>query len=212
MTFSEIRTNTLRRLGEASGATFYTTAEVNAWINQGQIDFCLLQVAKFIRRKTTTGLLEKTATVATTGGDWRIYPYTLLTDFLWPTRLVFDNKVLLKATQKDLARYDQDWQNTAGNPIHWGILGLNLMFIYPQPAAPANIDVTYTYVAPTLSADGDIPAIGLEFHHLLEHYGAYMALLKEGEGRSERALAYSMEYLKGAGINAELSPIPTGRG
>lgn len=212
MTFSEIRTNVLRRLGEASGATFYTTAEINFWINQGQLDFCLLQVANFIRRKTSTGLLEKTSTVATTGGDWRLYPYTLMADFIWPTRVAFGGQALLKDTQKNLARYDQDWQNAAGNPQHWGIAGLNLMFIYPRPAAPVNLEVTYAYVPPTLTADGDIPAIGLEFHHLLEHYCAYMALMKEGVARSERALAYSMEYLKGAGVEANLEPIPRRRG
>ena len=212
MTLSEIRTNVLRRLGEASGAVFYTTAEIDFWINQAQIDFCLLQVANFIRRKTTTGLLEKTTTVATTGGDWRLYPYTLMADFLWPTRVSFGGKALLRATQKDLARWDQDWQNAAGDPLHWGILGLNLMYIYPRPAAPANIDVTYAYVPPSLSADGDIPAIGLEFHHLLENYATYMALMKEGVARSERALVYSMEYLMGAGTQADPEPIPRRKG
>ena len=212
MTFSEIRTNVLRRLGEASGATFYTTAEINFWINQGQLDFCLLQVANFIRRKTTTGLLEKTATVATTGGDFRLYPYTLMTDFLWPTRVAFGGKALLRTTQKDLARWDQDWQGVAGDPQHWGIQGLNLMFIHPRPAAPANLDVTFAYVPPTLTADGDIPAIGLEFHHLLEHYGAYLALMKEGVARNERSIAYSLEYLEGVGVRADLEPLPRRKG
>lgn len=207
MNLGTVRTNVRAKLAE-SVAAFYTEPEINDWVNMGQAEFCLLQVAGFVRLGVqTTALLIKTAVIATTGGDWRIVPPA---DLVYPMRVVFGNSVLLKTTHKMLDRYDPDWENAAGNPQHWGSLGANLMFIHPRPTLTANLDLTYTYLPPTLSLDTDVPAIGAEFHYLLEEYAVYMSLMKEGQARIEAALAHYNTFLSGA--TKLLEPLPRRQG
>lgn len=193
MDLATIRTNVGKKLGEIT-ATFYPAAELTTWINQAQLEFQLLQLLRYVRGLSAPGLLEKTSTWATTGGDWRLYPYVLVSDFIWPTRITYGGVSLTKVRAFDLDCYDRDWMATAGNPQHWGMLGLNLMFIYPRPAGTVNLSVTYAYVPATLSADGNVPEVGVEFHGILEEYAVYMALAKEST-KAQDAAWHRQEFL-----------------
>jgi hypothetical protein len=206
MQFSEIRANALRKLGEAT-ATFYSTTEMNDWINQGQLEWQVMNVFAFERGLTTSGALEKTATVGTTAADWRIRPHTELSDFIWPTRVVYSNDALTRIeSHKDLGRFDVTWTATAGDPKHWGMIGLDLMFVYPVPATSFNLSVTYFPVPTQLSADADVPEMPIEFHYLLEEYAAYMGLLKEGKAKIAEAVAHYNKFLEG--VSKDFEPLP----
>lgn len=194
MDLSELRANASRLLGESGGATFYPTADLDDWINQGQLELVVLSAALW-KKAGTRPLLEKTASLSTTGGDWRIYPYNTFSDFIWPTRVTWNDAPLERARMNDIDRYDPDWSITAGDPAYWGMLGLNLMWISPVPATSQTLKVTYVYVPPTLSAAGNVPAIPGEYHALLEHYAAYMGLLKEGGTKLDAAKWHYSQFM-----------------
>ncbi len=191
MNLGELRTNTSRRLGEAT-ATFYDSAALTNWINQGQIELCLLRLAM------GAPLLEKRATITTTANDWRIYPHALLSDFVWPTRLSHNSRKLDRAADRALDRAMPNWRGQFGEPRNWGIVGANFMFINPAPRNATNLTLVYAYSPVALSADSDVPEVPVELHWILSEYATYMALLKEGEAKLGAALAHYERFLGGS--------------
>lgn len=171
MTTAQLEVLALTKLSD--DGTYYPS--VLDALNEAQRFFCLLTLC-----------LETTASfplVATTA-FYHVLP--TFSDFLLMRRVLNSaGQRLRPAKLSELDALDSNWQSTPGIPTRYAMIGLDLMALYPQPAATDALTCTYAQAPVALANPGDVPAIPARSHYSLSNYAAYAS--REPEGGQEFA-------------------------
>lgn len=160
---SEIRTRVRDILNEST-ATFWTDAELTAYINDGvraiaEIGRCIQTI------NTTAATVNGTRTVAFTG-------YSVEAVLYQPSSGT--EKALVKTDELRFGRL----QSNGTYPQFFAETG-QYVAIEPIPDAAYNLDIYY-YAAPTdMSGDADVPSVPLAYRQLIILYALYRAYMKE---------------------------------
>jgi hypothetical protein len=173
MQLSAIRALVTQRLGEASTATYYPTAEITSAINEGYRFFVLLTLG-----------LEKTSAWTTTAATTFFRMLTIFPDWIVPLQIVNSSGVKIRPCRlEELSALDDGWISSAGTLSRYASLGVDLLALYKQPAGQVTLQVTYCYNPPLLVSDADTPLIPSEYHPSLAKYAIYR--LRQVEGLEE---------------------------
>lgn len=188
MTFVELQTRTLERLGEASAApVFYTLAMVKNALNHAQQLFAFLTLC-----------LEDTQTFALTQGQ------------VWYTSDPGGRIVILRARQTggvkviasrlaDLDSLNPDWQQeTQGPPARYAQTGARLFAVHPPPSAGQSIVLTLAVCPAIMTLDADVPQIPEEYHPCLMDCAVPLLRSAEGGDQFEKELPRFDAFLNAA--------------
>lgn len=190
MNASEMITRALRRLDEDATAPQWadSKAALRA-INEAQRVFCLVTLC-----------LEKTGTLALTGGTTFYHVLPTLSDFLVPLRVKVAGGARL--APDPLVAFDarsSSWQSAAGTPTRYALLGLDLLAIMPRPAAGGtSLTITYAHAPAVLTTGTNTPTIPEEYHPALVDYAVNRLRFNEGGAEFVKSLAYFERFLKAA--------------
>src|SRR5512143_1198236 len=146
MTYAELRTRTLERLGEEAAAPAYFTAQdATDALNWAQ----RLMVLLTLSLETTQNF---TLTAATCWHDVR----ATLSDWLLPLRVEYGGVKVRPARLAELDALAAAWQATAGDPERYACLGAEpvLLAVYKQLAAGGTLSITYARVPAALETQG----------------------------------------------------------
>lgn len=192
MQLSDMRARVSQRLAEGIiGPTYYTTAEINAALNEGYRLFCLLTLG-----------LESTASWSVSANTpfTHMLPVTGFSNWIAPLRITDSTgRKIRPARLADLESLDSGWRNSPGAPVRYTFLGADMIGLYKQPASGGTtLSVTFARGGSTLSADGDTPEVPAEYHPRLVDYGVYRC--RQGEGAQEfaKAMTYFESFMAGA--------------
>jgi hypothetical protein len=179
-----------QRLDEGiSGATYYTSTEVVDALNEAYRFFVFLTLG-----------LETTAPFALSAGTVWYHMLSTFADWIVPLRILLPNGAEVReATLSELDSLDQNWLNTAGTPARHAHVGIDLLAVYPQPAAGnVSLQVTYAQAPATLALATDTPAIPQEFHAALVDYAVYALRRKEGAQELRKVVPLLQRFLEEA--------------
>lgn len=187
MQLSAIRTRASERLNEgATGPVYYTAAELDAAINEGQRMFCLLTLGLEVTRTWTPA--------ATLTKMLPIFP-----DWIVPLRITDSAGATVRlSTLADLTSLDPAWVVTGGggSPLsRYVALGCDLVGVYGTSGA---LNVTYARSPVPLVADGDVPEIPGEYHQNLVQYAQYRCRQVEGAQEFAKVLPLFAAFLDAA--------------
>jgi len=167
--------------------SYILLTEIKEWLNEAQLDY----VAR-------TGILEKAATGTTAAGGTVALPADLIRITAFNvdggTDGVADSPV--EITNDDIFL---SYKLAGSVPAHTlgRIFGANIE-TFPLVVSKA-YSLEYIYAPPTLTADGDIPAIPVETHVRLVNYARAQAKWKEGEdAEGDKYYAFYVEGLPSA--------------
>lgn len=188
-TLSELRTDTrvlLNDSGTASARYRFTDAQLNAWLNECQRDAVAQTWA--LTRATSFELVADTQY------------YSLPDSVMAVKRVLWEGRLLEEKSPQALDR-TKEWEEVEGTPQYWFVsfASRTLIGIQPIPAdssSTGTVKVEYATQPTDLSADADVPFLGVkEFyahHHLLTYCAAgRLALVM---GRSDLAPLYIQLY------------------
>lgn len=195
MTFSAMRAEVLRRLGENPAApAWYTAAEAGAAINEAQRLFAMATLA-----------VEKTATVTLPANSPLLDLRPLLAALIAPFRVsTAAGARLFPSSIEAMAAIDSRFLGIEGAPRFYAMAGA-LMVVTPQPAAPLNLSVLYAATPADLSADGDQPELPEEDHAALIDRAFYVLVsVKEGASRRQEAEPAQAAFAAAIEARAEL--------
>lgn len=142
--------------------------------------------------------LEKTASLTLTAATPHLGIRGQLTDYLVPLRLTVAGARLRPITMQDLDSLDAGWQVSAGTPIRYGTRGINLLFVYRQPATDTTALLTYAYVPAALASGSDSPGFPEEYHESLIKFALVWLRLKEGANEFDKVLPLLGEFIADA--------------
>ena len=191
VTLAQFRARLLERLGQP-GATFYTTAELNIYINES------LRVWNSL-----TGYWRGTQILTTTTGPWYVINGTLFSSM----RVTWQGKPLSPVSLFDLDSGRENWQSenigSGGSvpiePQLYGVGACNLIAIWPADTATTNeLMVDGVLSTPVLASDSDFINVGEEEFSLLLDYCEHTALFKEGGQEWEISLPLFQNFVQGA--------------
>lgn len=176
MTYSELRTRTLQRLGDPVDGSqgFYSPNEAGVALNSIQNLFAFLTLC-----------LEVEATFAlSTDGRPFYHLQQTFSDFVVPLRVSINGGVRLKPSRlSDLAARESRWSVTPGVPSRYSFNGLDLLGVFRQPTVATSLALVYARMPAPMTADSDTPDIPAEYHmNLID--GA-IPLLRTKEGAQE---------------------------
>jgi hypothetical protein len=184
-----------QRLNEGAnqgGPTYYPTLEIIAALNEAQRLFCLLTLG-----------LEKTAvwpvTAATTWFHMLTVNGAQFFDWIVPLRISTSTGSKVRPSGlEELTALDSQWVASPGNPVRYVHASADLLGLYQQPAAGANLNVTYARCPLVLVNDGDVPEIPAEYHPELVKFGVYRCRQNEGGEEFAKTLPMLDEFLDAA--------------
>jgi len=161
-TLGEIRTR-IRDLLNESTADFYTDAEINRWINDGERD--IAEKGNALCHIDTISTTSSTRTLAFVGNKVAFLEYTYATDQGLGLKRITANQIGKLA-------------DNATSPQRWYFSGNNVA-IEPEPDATYSLSAyIYDYPSTEMSADANIPEIPAEFRPLLILFGLVKGLEK----------------------------------
>lgn len=197
MTFLELQTEVLRRMGEPippSAAQVYDLlADVKAAINEGYE--CLSEITEWLETTSTLTLstaiyydLTDTATFTLSSG---VSPLSISN--VWSNQ----NNRWMRPTnwrEMDEQMYPM-WEASTGEPDYWFPRGAWWLGVFPhKPTASGTLSVHASAMPSPLSADGDVPGFPREFHQGLVSYALYDLFEQDREWK--KADRYFAEYLQ----------------
>jgi hypothetical protein len=203
MTLLSLRTRVQQRVDElATAPTAYTTAQIDAALNEGLRLFALLTLC-----------VERTILVRAQPSQVFYRMLDLISDWLLPLRmrchvaeslsslsvwdaplwddalfdeLFPDSEVTMSpvrpVTLGQLDALNPSWQS-AHSPtvLKYGCLGIDQFFIYPSPAGiGTSLEITYAALATRLTAATDVPEIPEAYHQALIHFAVPHLLTDAG--------------------------------
>lgn len=182
MIFSDLKTRTLKRLGEdPDDPVTFTAAEAGNALNEGQRIFAFITLC-----------LESNVTFTPTRG---VAFYRLLlsySDWLVPVRVVqASGQRVSPATVTELALFDSAWTSNTGAASHYGCQGYDLFFVR---GTGAPVGITYARLPATMTGDGDSPEIVDAFHATLIDYAVTRCRLKQGGQEFAKTLPQFKRY------------------
>lgn len=168
MDFGTLKSHVTRNLGNRPDIAAY----VAQWINSCYLDIItrgkIPEIGRF--EPIPVPELDDTDTFSTAADD---YDYAFFTDMLFPVSLRdTTNDQPLKF--RSIRWYDRQAGASTGKPSHYATYG-KVMFIWPTPDDIYVIQTRFrkAVTIPALSADGDVPIIGTEWHEALELGATY---------------------------------------
>ena len=210
MKLSDLRTRTLRRLGEDPAApSAYLPAKVDQAINRAQRLFafgtlCLESTREFVLTPGTAFyhilpqwqdflavLRVRRSTLEDTGLDADLTdpitgPPTFNSTSSAPA-LVSDSKIY-PVSLSQLRDLDALWMETTGAPLRYGVLGQDLMYFYRTPDVAYELAITLARLPAVLVDDTDEPDILPADHQALVHGATVFCRLKEGGQELAKAM------------------------
>lgn len=183
-----------QRLNEGqTGFVSYPKAEIIAALNEAERTFVLLTLGLEITSPWTV----PGATPAAQNTFFRML--SVFSDWICPLRIstVAGGKVR-PSRLDDLASLDSQWMTSVGAPTRYAAVGVDLVALYRQPAAPTVLNVTYARAAVALVNDADAPEIPAEYHPALVSYAIYRMRQGEGAQEFEKALPLLGEFMASA--------------
>jgi hypothetical protein len=165
-TLLELRTDARAMLDETT-AGFWTDAQLNYWLNEGNLDLA-----------ARLEDLEASDTQSTAASD---YQYDLPTDCIKVKRVQYDSFPLAFIGYNDLNKYEavgDPSTSETGTPQYF-YLWNNDIFLYPTPTAIKNLTIQYYKRPATMDEDTDTPEHASQFHNLIVYYAVYKALVKD---------------------------------
>lgn len=188
MTFSTLRASVLERLGEESGVSgYYEASDANDALNRAQRLFVLMTLC-----------LEGSGTITTAAATAWYTVRTQITDWMLPLTVEYDGAKVRPARLSELDALSTTWQATAGDVERYALLGVDLLGIYKQPAAPDTLSVTYAKVPVRMDTDSDVPEIPTERHELLVDAAIALLRMREGGQEFEKVRPLFERFLSGA--------------
>lgn len=195
MTFSAMRTEVLRRLGEnPSTPVWYTAAEAGEALNEAHRLFALAALS-----------VEKTATIALPAATPILASRPLLAAMLAPLRIyTAAGSRVRPASLETLAGRDSRFLNAEDEPRFYALVG-GLLIVTPQPAAPLDLSVTYAASPTDMAADSSTPEIPDEDHGALIERAFYtLVSVKEGASRRTEAEPAQQAFVRAVEARAAL--------
>lgn len=168
--------------------TYYTLTEVTHALTLAQRLFAWLTLS-----------LEHRASFVVSGGQTFPSIRTQIPDFWAPLKVSLQSGPrLLPITLDDLDKYDDDWQAASGTPRYYCMMGFNFMAVYPTPAAPVSLHVTYAAEPQPITPYGGTVEIPTDADPLLVDGALFILRLKEGGAELQSVLQNLDRFVKGA--------------
>lgn len=188
LTVADLIARVYERL-DADDGTYYTLAEVSHALDMSQRLFAWLTLC-----------LEHRASFVLQAGQAFPSVRSQLADFWAPLRVSLQSTGarLLPATLDDLDKFDDDWQSTSGTPRYYCMMGFDFMAVYPQPAAPVSLHVTYAAEPQQITQFGGVLEIPSDAAPLLVDGAIWILRLKEGGPELQSTLENLDRFVKGA--------------
>lgn len=207
MTLAELQERTLRRLNDNTTApASVSLAEVTAALNRALRLF-----------STLTLCVERTTQLSFTAGSPWSHLSDRLSDWWLPLRVglippvetpgvwdrsVFDAQLfdelapangpstqVRPARLAELDALSRTWQLETGDTTkRYGIVGWDLLYLYPAPATEINLEFIYAAVARAMAGLTEEPEIAAEWHPVLPECAAVLLRLRDGGAELKRVL------------------------
>jgi hypothetical protein len=188
VTLSDITNRLSEKVG--NNTTFWTAEEKKDAINEA---LCVWQVL--------TGEFTRGFTLAATSGTvFYQTPHQIASI----NRILHNGTPLTPITLWELDMAYSGWQGTAGTPLYWAPVGLEIFAVYPQPTTGALRIEGFTENV-RLLADGDFLQVGDEELTRLLDYAHHYLSIKEGIPEITATMGGFKRFLKAASLrNARL--------
>lgn len=178
-------------------ATFWTDAELNAYINES------LRVWNVL-----TGYWKETTTFVVPADTTYLSLVEFFPSYLSLIRIELDTYHLNLVSLKELDSFAYNWQCEEGPPREAAIIGLDRIAFHPHPLVDTSMDFTYIKKAPIVSADGDFIDLSEEEICGLRDYVHFIASIKEGGQELQSNIPQLKSFLsKCSAYNAKLNKI-----
>ena len=182
MTLLTLEQLTWKKLND-TGGTYFPSAQ--AALNEAQRLFVLLSLC-----------LEGNATLNLTANQLTLSILSQQADFLLPLRLFnSQGQQMRPALIADLEALDSDWQHTTGVPFRYVVLGLDLLLLYPQPAAADTLTLVYARCPVGMASPGDVAEIRAASQYALVNYAAWALRQPQGGQELAKFASYLQEFL-----------------
>jgi len=195
MTYGEIQSRVLERVGEGATPVYYTAAKVLSAVNEAQRFFCLLTLC-----------LEKAGTLPLTASTSFYHLQDTFSDFLVPLRvqIASTGARVRPCMLSDLRALNPAWQSVPGTPEKYVFQGFDFLGLYPRPAAVGtSLTVTYAHMPARMTSSSNTPEIPEACHNALVKYAVYRLRLQEGGQEFIKVLPLFKEFMQAAAKEAE---------
>lgn len=188
----------LAAVGE-SEAIFHTAANVKPFVQHAE------QLAGMAR-----ALTEKTLTLPLVYNQALYLIHAAAADYIYPLRVSIARKQLQPTTLSRITDRNPEWQNTAGVPEFYFMVGCTHLGFFPTP--PSNtVTANVTYIAqPPVPSDIGSYLTSPEWHEAYVHYATAILLSKEHQ--YESATAELQAFLQAVGMPRDVRFGPEVRG
>ncbi len=179
-TFTQLRTRASVRFGDAA-FSIITDASWKDYVNEAYREVCSLEPWPF---------LETASTSTTIAAGVRYF--TLPTN-AWKVNALWDstNKIPLEPITNISQVFDEfPNQDETGVPVLYRVRGTRVE-VYPLPTTLTTYTVQYEAYPGDLSADGDLPALPTQYHHILSNLAVAKAY--RDDGNFDAAQSYEAE-------------------
>ena len=166
-----------RRLG-APDATYFTTEDIEAWLEEGQEQFA-----------DDTHCIQRTATITTVASQRE---YELPDDFLQSKSAWRGSS---SPVQLDPLQGEEDvvgYLDQSGTPVHYYVRG-DYLGLHPEPSDGTTTIRIYYYAAPDAFVDdSSVSEIPKRYHRAVVSYAC--AIASQMDEEDQRYLIFSAEY------------------
>lgn len=177
------------QLMAADDGTYWSTAEIDTWLNDAQRDFAARTLS--VRASSTIALSNATPT------------YNLPTGTIRILRVTLNNAPLYRENEFRMDRLAPTWMSSTGTPSAYlyGLDGATTVRFYPTPNGSMTATVYVAKTPSDLANTSDVSTIPQEYHHALVLYALSKAFLKDGDMRNpEKANIWWQQYLEQAAL------------
>ncbi len=187
LTVADLIARVYERL-DADDGTYYTLPEVAHALDMAQRLFAWLTLC-----------LEHRASFSLQAGQAFPSIHSNIADLWVPLRVSLQTTGarLLPVALDDLDKLDDDWQNTAGTPRYYCMMGFDFMAVYPQPSAPVTLHVTYAAEPQQITQFGGVLEVPSDAAPLLVDGAIWILRLKEGGPELQSTLENLDRFVKG---------------
>jgi hypothetical protein len=185
LTLADLKRRLCERLDEVPNSpVFYIAAEMRAALNKAQNLWALLTLS-----------IERTASFSLAPASAFHSIRDTLADYQVPLRVTLNGLRLLPATLQQLDGLSESWFSSPGTPTRYFAKGFEQLAVYPQPASPVQISITYAAQPALMVNDTDEPEIEALYHDALLDFAVYLLRAKEGGAEFQNALMYLDRFL-----------------
>jgi hypothetical protein len=163
---SAMRTAVLTRLGTPGGDGFYSTAQLNDFVNEA------LQT---VSTEHDWPWLAVTTTFTTTAGT---ATYTVPSNWQRTKALTVDGQTSLQL--RSLTEIREILSTAQAEPEMYAIFPDSTIILRPVPNSAYTVIHDYIAQEPILSSDSETPLMPAQFHYAVVEFAVYLAHMREG--------------------------------